>query len=190
MGEKTGSSYQGRGVDVISANYLKMVNAEMSRQASIRYLEIHRSLHGDLEALKDAVDRGVPPGRFVDRTIQDFGLMRNSGEVRPEIVHGYNKTQAAICEFAMQSSDWRLGTDGTVYRQQADGLGSLRPLKQRDGDQYGFGTYFHEGARIGEDGRAVDIKTDYEPISGDVDISEAVNTYESRRGISLSSPSF
>lgn len=182
MAEKNGSSHQGRGVDAVSANFLKMVNAEMSRQASIRYLDIHKSLHGDLEAIKDAVDRGVAADRFVDRIIRDFGLMRTSGDVRPEIVHGFNKTQAAICEYAMQSDDWRLATDGTVYREEADGLGSLRPLKQKDSDQYGFGTFFHEGARIGEDGRGIDVAGRSEPISGNIDIAEAVQTYENRRG--------
>jgi len=182
MGDKYGSSNPGRGVDAVAANFLKAVNAEMSRQASIRYLDIHKSLHGDMEALKDAVDRGIPADDFVNRVIDDFGLMRTSGDVRPEIVHGFNKTQAAICEYAMQSSEWRLGTDGVVYREEADGLGSLRPLKQKDTDHYGFGTFFHEGATIGEDGRPVDISGRNEPISGNSDIAEAVQIYENRRG--------
>lgn len=185
MGETTASSNQGKGVDAVNANFLMSVNREMSRQASIRYLDIHKSLHGDLEALRDAVDRGVPAERFVDRIIQDFGLMRTNGDVRPEIVHGFNKTQAAICEYAMQSREWRLGSDGTVYREENDGLGSLRPLKQKDSDLYGFGTFFHEGAALGEDGRAVDIARKPEPISGNSDIAEAVQTYENRRGNNL-----
>lgn len=186
MGEQYGSSYHGRGVDAEAATFLKLVNAEMSQQASIRYLEIHKSLHGDMEVLKDAVDRGVPADRFVAKVIEDFGLMRTSGDVRPEIVHGFNKTQAAICEYAMQSPEWRLGTDGVVYREEADGLGSLRPLKQKDTDHYGFGTFFHEGASLGEDGRPMDICGRNEPISGNSDIAEAVQIYESRRGNTMS----
>lgn len=168
-----------RVADPVSAEYLKAVNAEMSQRASIRYMDVFKSLHGDLHMLRDAIDRGVGAVEFVERTIADFGLMRNGGEIGPELVHGFNRAQAAICEFAMGSEDWRLGTDGWVYRESDNGLGSLRPLKVRDGSGFGFGVFFHEGASLGEDGRAVN-RGDGDPISGRSDIADAVAEFENR----------
>jgi hypothetical protein len=176
------SSNQGKGVDAMSVNFLMSVNEEMSRQASIRYLDIHKSLHGNMEFIRDAIDRGVPADKFVENVIKNFGLMKTNGNVRPEIVHGFNKTQAAICEFAMGSREWQLRTEGVVFREGHECLGSLRPVKQLDSDQFGFGTFFHDGASLGPDGRAQDMPATAEPISGNGDIMGALDVYEERRG--------
>lgn len=168
-----------RAADAASAAYLKSVNMEMNQRAAIRYIDIYKSLHGDLQMLRDAAERGVTPSDFAERTILDFGLMRNGGDIDPDLVRGFNRAQAAICEFAMSSDQWRLGTDGCVYHESDDGLGSLRPLKVKDGRQFGFGVLFHEGASLGADGRAVN-RGEGEPVSGRSDIADAVREYEKR----------
>jgi len=168
-----------KGVDQMAADYMKAVNEAMMRKSSLRYTEVFKSLHGDLEALRAAMDNGVSAESFTARTIADFGLIQN-GQNDRDVVIGFNKAQVAICEFAMDSNDWRLARDGCVYREEEDGLARLRPVKRRDSNEFGFGTVFYEGASLGEDGRPVNIGARV-AISGHLDIKEAVSEYERRR---------
>jgi len=177
-----------KGANPMLSEALKMANEAMLREASVRYMDVAKSLHGDFEYLREVVDGNFEaPGGirqaisdFVNRTITDFGLVRNRPGVDPDLVRGYNLAQVAICEFSRDSDEWKLGPDGRVTKVEDDGLVSMRPVRDLGSTNYGFGILFHEGAYRSENGAAMDMGEGV-PVSGKYDIGEAVVEYDLQR---------
>jgi hypothetical protein len=175
---------QARTVDSVVSAYMKSVNEQMVEVAGIRYHDVYKSLHGEvvpLDRIRDAVERGVRPGEFVDAVVRDFGLNRLAAGMDSETVKAFNRTQCAIVEFSAQSEDWTLSPTGKVFKQEEDGVAQIGPVRERTSGHMGVGITFHEGVRIGEDGRLDGEASELVNVAADFDIGEAVAKYDATR---------
>lgn len=163
----------GRRANNFYADYLRMVDAEMVSEAAIKYLEIYKSLNGDLQAMKGYADDGVSPRDFVNRVIVDFGLKRNEAGNDRDEVERHNRVQAAIAGFAMEDPEWTLGTNGVVYKETDTGLLSMVPIAPPAGGPCWIGILEHEGASlVNGSPRGLDVGQE---IACEYDIREAVD---------------
>lgn len=172
-----------RKFDPPRADYLGQVNDIMNRAAAVRYLEVAPSIHPGGEAWKDAYDRAVPAGTFVDRTIDDFGFVRAGASHSAEDARLYNLAKAAMCEFSLGNPEWTRGADGALFNETASGIGIMRPVRERKSGRFGFGIEFREGAELNALKTGLAAQGERTGQFAAMDMSEALETYEASRKV-------
>lgn len=163
-------------IDQPYRGYLSEVNRAFEEKSGVRYMEIQKTIHPNMEALKDAFDRGASVQDFVVSTMDMFGFIASSdyGDITAK---AYNTAKAALLEFVIEDDRWVRGLKGAFYMQTDAGVAEIRPEANENGE-FRFVIDHLGGAELDDYGRRLKSKGQIIGTFQSADIGDALDKFD------------
>ena len=169
------------GQDARVASYVRQVDGILAAKTGVAYSDVREDLESGRHAIMatEACAALVAPADFAEMVTRRYGLA--SAEVPG--AKALNERICALVAYATEN-DWRVGSDGAIYREAGDGVSRMKAGYDFSGDRYGFVTSFASGATVGVGiGGAATTSaraSDFEFVGAALDLGDAAAKLEER----------